>query len=78
MYTMSKEEAQSRVFLNAWGRNDLRRTEYHADARGIFNAQDELVWENTYGFVNALQTPEVRNETFKVIPLVEVQNGTST
>lgn len=78
-YTMSKEEAQTRLYLNAWGRNDLRGTEYYANIHGIYNGQNELVWENKRGFVTALETNKVREETLEVIPLVEVQqNGTSS
>lgn len=65
--TMSRDEAHSRIFLEAYGRPELLERGYTANAQGI-SKDGVLVWTNTHGLVNRFTRDTVRTETLTVIP----------
>jgi hypothetical protein len=76
---ITSEEAQSRVWLAAFGREDLFQS-HTADRFGIYTRlSGERVWEHTGEFVNKLTQPAIRASTIEAIAIGEgVEDGTSS
>jgi hypothetical protein len=71
---ITSEEAQSNVWLSAFGREDLRGT-HTADRYGIYK-NGEKVWGHDGSFVNKLTQAQIRASTLETIK--EATSGTSS